>query len=142
MAKAPEGRAVSGMRLTAIALTTGLAFSAGAIAQGMSKEEYKAAKDGIAAEYKSGKATCASLSGNAKDICLAEAGGKEKVAKAELEANYKPSVDASYKLRLAEAAAVYSVTKERCDDKAGNVKDVCLKEAKAADVAARADAKT
>ena len=33
------------------------------------------------------------------------------------------------------------MAKERCDDKAGNVKDVCVKEARAAAVAAKADAK-
>jgi hypothetical protein len=34
-----------------------------------------------------------------------------------------------------------AVAKERCDDSAGNVKDVCVKEAKAAHVSAKADAK-
>jgi hypothetical protein len=33
------------------------------------------------------------------------------------------------------------VAKERCDDLSGNVKDVCLEEAKAAQAAAIADAK-
>jgi hypothetical protein len=33
------------------------------------------------------------------------------------------------------------VAKEKCDDKAGNEKDVCVKEAKAALVRAKADAK-
>jgi hypothetical protein len=127
--------------INAIAIAIGLAFSVGAIAQTMSKDEYKSAKDGIATEYKSAKAACGSLSGNAKDICLAEAGGNEKVAKAELEAKYKPSVDASYKVRVARADADYAVAREKCDDLAGNVKDVCVKEAKAAAVAAKADAK-
>ncbi len=133
---------MSGCRVIAIAMAIGLAFSAGAMAQTMSKEQYKSAKDGIAAEHKAAKAACGSLAGNARDICKAEAAGNERVAKAELEASYKPSVDASYKLRLARAAAVHSVAKEKCDDLAGNVKNVCVKEAKAAEVAAKADAKT
>jgi hypothetical protein len=122
-------------------MALGLAFSGSAIAQNMSKEQYKSGKDRIAADYKTDKAACGAFAGNAKDICKAEAGGREKVAKAELEAGYKPSVDASYKLRLARAEAAYSVAKEKCDDKSGNVKDVCVKEAKANQVAAKADAK-
>ncbi len=126
------------MRMAAIAI--GLAFGSGALAQTMSKTQYNAARDGIAAEYRTAKAACRSLSGNAKDICQAQASGEEKVAKAELDAKYKPSVDARYKARVARADANYSVAREECDDKAGNIKDVCVKEAKAALVAAKADA--
>lgn len=128
-------------RISTISLAIGLAFSAGAMAENMSKGQYKSARNDIAVEYKSEKAVCGAFAGNAKDICKAEADGREKVAKAELETGYKPSVDASYKLRLARAEAGYSVAKEKCDDKSGNVKDVRIQEAKAAAVAARADAK-
>lgn len=38
------------------------------------------------------------------------------------------------------AESSYAVAKERCDDKAGNSKDVCLEEAKAVEVKALADA--
>lgn len=127
-------------RINAAAVAIGLVFSAGAVAQNLSKEGYAAGKQDIAAESKSAMAACGTLSGNAKDICKAGASGKEKVAKAELEAQYKPSNDNSYKVRIARADADYSVAKERCDDRAGNVKDVCVKEAKAAEVAAKADA--
>ncbi len=127
--------------INAVAVAISLAFSAGAMSQNMSKEQYQRGKDNIAAQYKSSSATCGSLSGNAKDICKVEASGNEKIAKAELEAEYKPSVDARYKARVARADANYAVAKEKCDDMAGNVKDVCLKEANAASVAAKADAK-
>ena len=43
--------------------------------------------------------------------------------------------------RMARADANYEVAKEKCDDLAGNAKDVCVKEAKAAHVKAKADAK-
>jgi hypothetical protein len=33
------------------------------------------------------------------------------------------------------------VAKERCDDKSGNPKDICVEEAKAAQATAKADAK-
>ena len=39
------------------------------------------------------------------------------------------------------AEADYKVAKERCDDKAGNEKDICVKEAKAAMTKVQADAK-
>jgi hypothetical protein len=132
---------VNPLHINVIALAVGLAFSAGAMAQSMSKNDYKAGKDRIAAEYKSAKARCASLSGNTNDICLAEATGRGKVARAELDASYQPSVKSRYQARVAKAEADHAVAKERCDDLAGNAKDICVKEAKAAQVAAKADAK-
>lgn len=129
------------LHITAIALAVGFAFSTGAMAKGMSTGEYKSDKRGIETEYKSAKANCDSFSGNAKDICMAQAQGKEHVAKAELEARYKPSAKNHYQARIAQAEADYAVAKEKCDDKDGNVKDVCLKEAEAAQTTARANAK-
>lgn len=126
--------------INAIAIAIALAFATSAMAQNMSKEGYTAGKQDITAESKSAMAACGTLSGNAKDICKAGASGKEKVAMAALEAQYKPSNDNSHKVRVARADADYSVAREKCDDRAGNVKDVCLKEAKAAEIAAKADA--
>lgn len=129
------------LNITAIASAIALAFSAGAMAaEGMSKDEYKAAKGKIAAEYKSAHASCASLTANAKDICIAEAKGNEKVAKADLEARYHPGDRNRYALSIAKADAEYAVAKEKCDDKAGADKTACVKEAKAAEARARADA--
>jgi hypothetical protein len=127
--------------ISAVAVAIGLTFSAGAMAQSMTKDEYKAGKDGIAAQYKSAKANCNSFAGNVKDICRVEAMGNEKIAKADLGFRYKPSDNTRYEARVAKAQADYAVARERCDDKAGNAKDVCLKEAKAAEIAAKADAK-
>jgi hypothetical protein len=127
---------------TAIAFAIGFTFSIGVMAQTMSKNDYKAGMDSIAAEYKSNKASCESLSGNANDICMAEVKGNEKVAKAELEARNKNTNQARYDALVTKAEANYSVAREKCDDRAGNVKDVCLKEAKAAETAAKADAKS
>ena len=107
----------------------------------MSKTEYKASKDKITADYKSAKASCDVLAGNAKDICVEEAKGNEKVAKADLELRQTGKEKDQYNLRIAKADAVYAVAKEKCDDKAGNVKDVCVKEAKAEHEKAKSDAK-
>ena len=130
------------INMTVIAAAIALVFSTGAMATpNMSKDEYKADKSKIAAEYKSAKAGCGSLAANAKDVCIAEAKGKEKVTKAELEARYKPSEKASHKVKIAQAEADYAVAKEKCGDKAGNDKKACVKEAKAAEARAKADAK-
>lgn len=128
--------------INALALAVTLAFSSGVMAEGMlSKADYKAAKEKISTDYKVAKVACNSLSGNAGDICVADAKGKRDVAKAELKASDKPGLKAGYEVSVAKAEADYSVANERCDDLAGNVKDVCVKEAKAAQTAAKADAK-
>ncbi|MBC7956472.1 MAG: hypothetical protein H7Y33_11465 [Cytophagales bacterium] len=110
-------------------------------AANMNKADYKAGKERISASYKADKATCGPLAGNAKDVCVLEAKGKEKVAKAELEYSYTGKAGDQTKLAKARAEATYKVAKEKCDDLAGNAKDVCVKEAKATETAALADAK-
>jgi hypothetical protein len=110
-------------------------------AANLSKEDYNAGKDRISATYKSDKAACDGLSGNAKDVCVEEAKGKEKIAKAELEYSYTGKANDQTKLQKARAEAAYAVAKEKCDDKAGNDKDVCVKEAKSAQTKGMADAK-
>jgi len=137
----PKKKQMKKLNINVFAMAIGLAFSVGAMAQAMTQEQYKSGKNVIAAEYKIAKGACAPLSGNASDICKAEASGKAKVETAELNAKYLPSENASYKVRVARAEADYLVTKQKCDDQAGNVKDVCVKEAKATVVAAKANAK-
>jgi len=132
---------VTKLNIKVIALTVSFAFSTGAMAQAMSKNDYLAGKDRIAAEYKSAKAACVSFSGNPNDICMAEANGREKIARANLDAGYKPTRKSHYQARVAKAEADYAVARERCDDMAGNAKDVCVKEAQAAETTAKADAK-
>ena len=110
-------------------------------AAGMDKTAYQAGKSHIEADYKANKATCAQLAGNAKDICTEEAKAKEKVARAELEYEYTGKMSDQNKVLVVKAETTYAVAKEKCDDKAGNVKDVCVKEAKAVEVKALADAK-
>ena len=105
------------------------------------KDAYKSGKDGISSQYKTDKAACASMSANAKDICQEEAKAKEKVARAELEYGYTGKARDGTKVLEVKAKTAYAVAKEKCDDQAGNAKDVCRKEAKAVEVKALADAK-
>jgi hypothetical protein len=112
-----------------------------AYAGNMNKADYDAGKTRISAEYTSDKAACDSQAGNAKDICVEEAKAKEKVAEAELKYGYTGKSTDHNKVLTVKAETAYAVAKERCDDKAGNDKDVCVKEAKAVEVKALADAK-
>ena len=119
----------------------GIAIAGGTQAQTMSKGAHDSAYKSATAQYKTDREACNSHSGNAKDICVEEAKGKEKVAKAEADAAYKGTPKARESARLAHADANYNVAKEKCDDASGNAKDVCVKEAKAGYVKAKADAK-
>lgn len=127
------------MTKTLIALALGCACAAPAFA--MTRDEYKSHQDQISQAYKADKAKCDSLAGNAKDVCQVQAKGQEKIAKAQLEADYKPSAKSRMDANVARADAAYDTAKEKCDDFAGNPKDVCQKDAKAAHVRAVADAK-
>jgi len=130
----------------ALLVGAGVGFAGASMAQmaptaPMSKANYTQAMKDADAQYKTAKSACASLSGNAKDICAAEAKGKHNVAKAETEAAYKHTPKARESARVAHAQATYDVAIQRCDDLAGNTKDVCVKEAKAALVKGKSDAK-
>lgn len=105
----------------------------------MSKAENSDARTRISNAYKTDKAACSSLAHNAKDVCIEEAKAKEKVALAEQEFAYTGTLSDQRKVGVAKAESTYSVAKERCDDKSGNDKEVCVKEAKAVETKALAD---
>lgn len=63
------------------------------------------------------------------------------MALAELAYAYSGKAADHNKVLVAKAESSYAVAKERCDDLAGNPKDVCVKQAKAVKVKALADAK-
>lgn len=126
-------------RLLMLTAVMSCAFAGNAMA--LTKEEYKAQNDRISADYKASRDKCGTLKDNAKDICISEAKGVEKVAKAELETQYKPDPRNTEKVAFAKADAAYDTAKERCDDQKGNAKDVCIKDAKAVQVKAKEDAR-
>ena len=125
------------MTLIVGALATGSAVFAAA----MSPSEYSSEKSRIATVYQAEKTACGEFSGNQKDICKEKAEGKDKVALAELEYQFTGKAGDRSKLGAAKADADFALAKERCDDKAGNPKDVCREEAKAAHTRTLADAK-
>ena len=105
------------------------------------RAHYNAAVDKASADYKTARAKCDSLSGNAKDVCVEEAKAAEKRAKADAKAVYKHTTKAHTNALIAAADADYSVAKAKCGAKAGNDKEVCVEEAKAAHTKAVAEAK-
>ncbi len=134
--------------MIALFLTAGLGVAGTAAAQmngprtaPISKASYTQAVKDADAQFKIDKDACASSSGNAKDICVAEAKGKASAAKADAEAAYKHTPKARENARIAHAQANYNVAIEKCDDLAGNRKDVCVKEAKSELVKGKANAK-
>ena len=134
--------------MVALFVTAGLGFAGTAAAQmnapmttPISKASYTQAVKDADAQYKIDNEACSSMKGNAKDICVAEAKGKDNVAKADAEAAYANTPKARESARVAHAQANYNVAIEKCDDLAGNSKDVCVKEAKAGLVKGKADAK-
>jgi len=126
------------LEIKALALGAGLLFSTGALADGMTHDQYETQEQRIQAEYKTAKARCEAMKGHAEDVCEAEAKGHASVARAELQAKYEPTAKNVETARNARAEAAYSVSMERCDDKAGGGEDLCKKEAKAALADARA----
>ena len=117
--------------------------SAGAFAGDlMSKDAYKAEKERINAAYKADdNQRCTSLSGNAKDICHAETSARLKISLAELDARNENTPKAREHAIDVRADAIYAVDLEKCDDLAGQKKDVCRQEAKSMRDKTKADAK-
>jgi hypothetical protein len=107
----------------------------------MSKDAYKAEKERIKALYKMDTERCKGLSGNARDICRAEASGREKIALADLDARNENTPKAREDAMTARADAIYSIDMQKCDDLAGQKKDLCRQEAKSMRDKVRADAK-
>ena len=110
-------------------------------AHALTSDQYKAAKSKVEADYKSQKVQCDALKGNAKDVCEEEAEAREKLAKAELEQQYKPSADHARKVDEVRSEGVYDVAKEKCESQSGDAKSACEKQAEADYDIAKADIK-
>ncbi len=122
--------------------TAALGFTAASSAATKeAKADYNAARDAATAQYKEARAKCNSLNRNLKDVCIEEAKANQIRVKAEAEAKYKNTPKARTKARQAIADAEFALAKTRCGNLVDNARDVCIKEAKAAHIAAIADAK-
>jgi hypothetical protein len=106
-----------------------------------SKVLYQQAKAQASDIHKAQRARCNMLAGTPKDICVAEAKAAYVHAEQDAWARYKDTLAAYTKARMNIAAANHGLDKARCAALGGNDRDVCLKQAKAARIAAEADAK-
>ena len=136
--------------MTALMLSAGFAVAAPAVAQMMSpmaphapmtKDGYATAKKHAGMQYQVDKDACAPLAGNVRDVCMTEAKGNEKIARADADAAFTHTPKSREMARTARAQAARDVAVEKCDDLAGNAKDVCVKDAAAVLVTGTADAK-
>jgi hypothetical protein len=105
------------------------------------KAAYQQAKDNAAVTYKAARARCDAIAGNPKDVCVEEAKAARVRAEQEAGAFYKNTLKAYTASRIKIAAANYDLDKAKCGALAGNDRDVCISQAKATLIAAKADAK-
>ena len=130
------------MRKTTLGIATALALFAcsDTFATEMTRSEYKAQEAHVLAKYEADRQKCGAGIGNGVELCVAKARGARKVASAELEAAYKPSLATNYDAALARAQADYAITNEECNDKDAMTRKVCERVAKAALERAEAEA--
>ena len=118
---------LTGTSLIAMSLNTTAAEK-----MGQTKAEHNAAKARADADYNASRALCKALSGNDRDVCVQTAKAARSKAKAEAEANFEGTGEAKLEAREEIIDADYKVAIEKCDSLAGDAKNVCVAEAKAA----------
>ena len=128
------------MRIS-LAIATFAAAAAAGSAAAMTKHEYREGNSRIEALYQADRQKCGSRPGHPSALCIARARGERRVAKAELEAAYKPGPRAYYDAAVARAQAAYSVAQLECDDRKGDARRACLAEARQARDRARGEAR-
>lgn len=126
--------------LATVALHLAMSAAPASAADTQSKAVYNSTNEKAAADYKQARAQCDSITGNPKDVCVAQA----KAARVQTEANataaYKGTPAARASARDDIANANYDVESAKCGSQTGTQKDVCIKQAKANQVAAKSDA--
>lgn len=102
---------------------------------------YNAANEKTAANYKIATETCKPLTGHPKDVCMAEAKNARTRTHSRALARYKRTPGAHANARITIANSDYALARTKCGSQYGNKKNLCLKEAQATKVAAKANAK-
>ena len=112
----------------------------GANAEG-DKVAYENARASAKSTYEVASKQCDAMKGNARDVCVAEAKAARVKTEENAEAAYKGTPKARANANEAIAEANYKVARERCNERTGNDKDVCIKVAKAELTRRKADAR-
>ncbi|HWJ94762.1 MAG TPA: hypothetical protein VNT33_08555 [Telluria sp.] len=105
------------------------------------KTAYLQTRDAAAQAYKRARAQCNAITGNPKEVCVAEAKAARVRTEEEASAAYQNTLAAYTRARLRIAAANHARDKAKCKALTGNDRDVCMEQAKATFVSAKADAK-
>ena len=133
------------IQVSAVVRVLCVACGAGALAAtvqaGGDKGAYERARASAQSTYEAAARRCDALHGNARDVCLAEAKEARTKREQNAEAAYQATPKARAHAQEEIADAHYKVARERCDERSGNDRDVCVKVAKAERAKAKADAK-
>lgn len=129
------------LALVLISSSSLLLASSAIAASTEAKATYADANKMAGTNYKEAKAKCDGMTDTPKSICIAEAKAARTTMEANAKAEYKNTVKARTDARVDIAKANYDVSKAKCDALVDNAKDVCVKEAKAALVTAKGNAK-
>ncbi|MDB5958192.1 hypothetical protein [Ramlibacter sp.] len=123
-----------------IALAAGLAFCTGVAGQVLAPSDYQAREQAIATRLSSARKGCAGLAAHPKAVCFAEANAGAKIARANLEASYRPSAKARHRALIVAADSRLAVARVRCADRSGTARRTCETQAMSAWTSADADA--
>jgi len=107
----------------------------------MTRQAYEAGKAKIDAQYAGDQKTCDGVKAHLHDVCEVEAKGRRDALLADLDAQYKPGAEASFKAKTVTADANFQVARKKCEAQKGDARDRCVKQAKAGREAAIRQAK-
>lgn len=116
--------------LTGIALIFCITIFNGANAESISKSKYQSLDKNLNTEYKAAKVRCEPLVGNAQALCDTKAESARDIAKAELVASFKPTIQNRYSADLVSANARFAIANEQCKGMQEVAIDACEKVAK------------
>lgn len=136
----PSGMAPRTLPLAAACLVTALCMgSALGAATLISADELNAGQAHAAADLLTDRVACDRLAGNPRDLCREQARGRELVTKAELDFAHTGTQGALDQLTTTKLDTAYDLARMLYNDKAGNDRNVCTKEAQAVRVKGQAD---
>jgi hypothetical protein len=127
--------------MTVLATAIALSFGAAALADSMTKPQHTSAKNEIEAAYKAAKVACERDEGQCEGHLHGRGQGQGESRACRPGSDLQAQHEGALRGTRRAGRCRYSVAKEKCDDLAGNAKDVCRKEADTAHIAGKADAK-
>lgn len=110
------------------------------LAAHVAEPAYQAANVRISTDYRAEKAACGSLAAQPHDVCHERARARRKVARAELEYSNGGNARDQHKVLEARAEAAYAVASALCGGMTGDVKGLCIQQARTVEAQAVAAA--